>query len=57
MPSFDRQLAREGTHDALSDCVTPELGFAVKAHSSARPAATLMLVRSPHKLDTQSFHS
>ena len=29
-----------------------ELGLAVNALSSARPAATLMLERSPHKFDT-----
>ena len=51
VPHFGWQLARKGAHCALSDNVVQELGLAVNALSSARHAATLVLVRSPRKLD------
>ena len=52
---FDGRFARKGAHDDVGNYVMQELGLAVNALSSARLAATLMLERSPHKLDTHHF--
>ena len=51
VPGFVRQLATKGAHNILSD------RLAVNALPWARLAATLMLERSLHKLDTLRFHS